>query len=187
MALRIVGGRHRGRPLAAPPDASIRPTGERTREAVFDILLHGAPAAHVEVAGARVLDAFAGTGAMGLEALSRGAAEATFIERDRGALQVLRANVARLGEPDRARIIAGDATVPPRAAAPVDLAFLDPPYRSDVAAAALAALDAAGWFASGAIAVVESAMRGGFAPPPGFETIDERRYGKAAVTFLLRR
>ena len=186
MALRIVGGRHRGRPLAALPDETIRPTSERTREAVFDILLHGAPAEHVALDGARVLDAFAGTGALGLEALSRGAAEAVFIERDRAALSVLRENVARLGERDRVQIVGSDATAPPRAARPVDLAFLDPPYRTDLAPAALVALVDAGWLPAGAVAVVETATGAPFVPPAGFAIIDTRRYGKATVTFLLR-
>jgi len=195
--LRIVAGRHRGRRIAALPGAAVRPTGERARAAVFDILLHGAPAAHLALEGAAVLDAFAGTGALGLEALSRGAAHATFLDRDQRALALLRANVALLDERARATVLAGDATRPPPAAGrtpmppsgggpgtPVDLAFLDPPYQSGLAPAALAALAAAGWFKPDAILVVECAVREAFAPPAGFEVLDERRYGAARVRFL---
>ncbi|MCC7271731.1 MAG: 16S rRNA (guanine(966)-N(2))-methyltransferase RsmD [Alphaproteobacteria bacterium] len=184
--MRIVAGRHRGRPLEAPAGDAIRPTGARVREAVFDILAHGAPAGHVMLPGASVLDAFAGTGAMGLEALSRGAARAAFIEKDRAAVATLRANVARLGEDARAHVLQGDATRPPPAPAPADLVFLDPPYAEGVAAQALSALAAAGWLAPGAVAVVETAARDGFTPPEGFREIDRRRYGKAAVSFLVR-
>ena len=113
--MRIVGGRHRGRRLLAPPGDTVRPTSDRAREALFNILSHGRLAAGgVPLAGAAVLDAFAGTGALGLEALSRGAAEAVFIERDPEAIAVLRRNVAALGESAHAEIVPGDAARPPR-------------------------------------------------------------------------
>src|SRR5690242_2223387 len=129
--LRIVGGIHRGRRLVAPPGELVRPTSDRAREALFNILSHGKFAAEGSPFAERpVLDAFAGTGAFGLEALSRGAGPAVFIENEREALAVLRRNVAALGEVDRAHIVAGDATRPPRAAVACALAFLDPPYRS---------------------------------------------------------
>src|SRR5215469_15220668 len=106
--MRIVGGRYRGRRLLAPAGEAVRPTSDRAREALFNILSHGRLAAEgIPFAGAAVLDAFAGTGALGLEALSRGAAEALFIEQDRQALAALRGNIAALGETDRARIIPG--------------------------------------------------------------------------------
>ena len=146
--MRIVAGSHRGRRLLAPPGETVRPTSDRAREALFNILSHGQLAAGgVPFADAAVLDAFAGTGALGLEALSRGAAAAMFIEQDREALAVLRKNIAALGEGARAQIVPGDATRPPRAMARCAVAFLDPPYRSGLAAPALAALDAAGWLA----------------------------------------
>jgi 16S rRNA (guanine966-N2)-methyltransferase len=183
--MRIIGGRHRGRPLLAPAGAKVRPTGERAREALFDILSHGALADRGPAFVAkRVLDAFAGTGALGLEALSRGAAEAAFIERDAAALAVLRRNIAALGEDARARIFPADATRPPPAPAAVALAFLDPPYLSGLAAPALAALKAAGWFAPEATLIVEMAAREAFAPPAGFALFDERRYGAARLLFL---
>src|SRR5690242_4179523 len=171
--MRIVAGRHRGRRLLAPSGEKVRPTSDRAREALFNILSHGQLAAEgIPFAGKAVLDAFAGTGALGLEALSRGAAEALFLEQDRTALAALRANIAALGEDARARVIAGDATRPPRATAACALAFLDPPYRTGVAAAALTALDAARWLAPEALAVVELAAREELAPPAGFILLD---------------
>jgi 16S rRNA (guanine966-N2)-methyltransferase len=185
--MRIVAGRHRGRRLLAPPGETVRPTSDRAREALFNILSYGRlAAAGVPFAEAAVLDAFAGTGALGLEALSRGAAEAVFIEQDREALAVLRQNIAALGEDARTRVVSGDATRPPRAAVACALAFLDPPYRSGLAAAALGALDAAGWLAPEALAVVELATREELAPPAGFFLLDERVYGAARLAFLRR-
>lgn len=182
--MRIVAGKHRGRRIAAPPGDAVRPTSERAREALFNILAHGrfGPAPVFEEA--RVLDVFAGTGAFGLEALSRGARFASFIERDRQARDVLAANIATLGETARTRLLAVDATAPPRADGPYDLVFLDPPYRSGLAAPALEALARAGWLAPTALIVVELAARGDFDPPPGFEILEERRYGAGRLVFL---
>jgi len=185
--MRIVGGSHRGRRLVAPPGEAVRPTSDRAREALFDILSHGGfAAAGIPFAGKAVLDAFAGTGALGLEALSRGAAQAFFIDSERDALAALRRNIAALGEEERAQVIAGDPTRPPRAGAACALVFLDPPYNSGLAAPALAALGEAGWLAPDALAVVEVAAREPFIPPPGFTIIDERRYGAARLVFLRR-
>ena len=185
--MRIVAGRHRGRRLLAPPGDTVRPTSDRAREALFNILSHGQLAAEgIPFAGVAVLDAFAGTGALGLEALSRGAAEAAFIEQDRDALATLRRNIAALGEDAHSRIVPGDATRPPRAPSAYALAFLDPPYRSGLAAAALTALDAAGWLSPDALAVVELAAREHLAPPAGFSLLDERVYGAARLLFLCR-
>ena len=183
--LRIVGGMHRGRWLVVPPGEAVRPTSDRAREALFNILLHGRFAASGSpIAGEGVLDVFAGTGAFGLEALSRGAKDAVFIENSRAALSVLRRNIAELGETRRTEIIAADATQPPRALAPATLAFLDPPYGSGFAPAALAALAAAGWLTPEALAIVEVAAREPFAAPGGFTVIDERVYGAARLVFL---
>src|SRR6201986_4962089 len=185
--MRIVAGRHRGRRLLAPLGETVRPTSDRAREGLFNILAHGRLAADgIPFAGGPVLDAFAGTGALGLEALSRGAAEAVFIEQDREALATLRQNVALLGEGDRARIVHGDATRPPRAPSACAVVFLDPPYRSGLAAAALPALDAAGWFTPDALAVIELAAHEDLAPSVGFALVDERVYGAARLVFLLR-
>jgi 16S rRNA (guanine966-N2)-methyltransferase len=185
--MRIVAGRHRGRRLLAPQGETVRPTSDRAREALFNILSHGQLAAEgILFAEAAVLDAFAGTGALGLEALSRGAAEAAFIEQDREALATLRRNIAALGEDGRARIVPGDATRPPRAPSAYALVFLDPPYRSGLAAAALTALDAAGWLAPESLAVVELAAREELVPPIRFFLVDERVYGAARLVFLRR-
>jgi 16S rRNA (guanine966-N2)-methyltransferase len=154
--MRIVGGRLRGRRLTAPPGDTVRPTSDRAREALFNILSHGHFASGgVPFAGAVVLDAFAGTGALGLEALSRGAAQAVFFERDPEALAILRRNVALVGESARAEILPYDATRPPRAGVRCALLFLDPPYRSGLAAAALEAIEGAGWLTPDALAVIE--------------------------------
>ena len=177
--MRIVGGSHRGRAIAAPPGRELRPTADRVREAVFNILAHGGSGA--PFAGARVLDGFAGTGAMGLEALSRGALHATFIDTDTAPC---RANVAALDQAANATIVAGDCLAPPPAPQACELVFLDPPYRGGLAAAALAALADAGWIEAGALCTVELAAKEGFAPPPGFAVTDERRYGAARVVFV---
>jgi 16S rRNA (guanine966-N2)-methyltransferase len=185
--MRIVGGRHRGRRLLAPPGDAVRPTSDRAREALFNILSHGHLAAGgLPFTDAAVLDAFAGTGALGLEALSRGAAEAVFIERDREALAALRRNIEALGETTRTRIISGDATRPPRAAVACGMAFLDPPYRSGLGGPALAALAPAGWLTPDALVVIETAAREEVPPQDGFTLIDERVYGAARLVFLRR-
>lgn len=185
--LRIVGGAFRGRRLAAPAGDAVRPTSDRAREALFDILSHGKFAASgLPFAGKPVLDAFAGTGAFGLEALSRGAGRAVFIEQARDALAALRHNIAALEAEDRTDIIAGDATRPSRAPFACAVAFLDPPYRSGLAGPALAALAAAGWLAADALAVVEIAAAEALPPPPGFALLDERVYGAARLVFLRR-
>jgi 16S rRNA (guanine966-N2)-methyltransferase len=183
--MRIVGGRHRGRRLLAPPGDTVRPTSDRAREALFNILSHGHLAANgIPFAGAAVLDAFAGTGALGLEALSRGAARAVFFEQDPEALTILRKNVASLGEAAHAQIMSCDAVRPPRAGLQCAVGFIDPPYRSGLAAAALEAIVAAGWLAPEALAVVELGAREELLPPAGFDVLDERAYGAARLVFL---
>ncbi|MGQ0664895.1 MAG: RsmD family RNA methyltransferase [Pseudomonadota bacterium] len=184
--MRIVGGKHRGRRLAGPADARIRPTGDRARQALFNILEHGKFAAGgvSPVTGARVLDAFCGSGAFGLEALSRGASHAHLIDNDRAAVRLARANAATLGEGARVDAIEADALAAPPARAPCGLAFLDPPYGSGLAARALAALAAAGWLAPCALCVVELGPRDELAPPTDFALLDERRSGAARFVFL---
>ncbi len=173
--------------MLAPPGNAVRPTSDRAREALFDILSHGRFAAGgLPFAGAAVLDAFAGTGALGLEALSRGAGEAFFIERDREALPVLRRNIESLGETGRSRIVPGDATRPPRGAVACALALLDPPYASGLAGPALAALAATGWLTAAALVVVEIAAREQVPRQDGFALLDERIYGAARLLFLRR-
>ncbi len=183
--MRIVGGRHRGRRLRAP--AGARPTADRLREALFDILTHGGFGGGASlVRGAVVVDAFAGSGALGLEALSRGAARLTCMERDPAACAMIGANAEALGEEARVAVLKADATRPPPAPAPCDLVFLDPPYGKGLALPALAALARAGWIAANAVIAVELAARDPFQPPEGFALVDERRYGRARILFLRR-
>lgn len=185
--MRIVAGAHRGRPLAAPAGQAVRPTADRTRQALFNLLEHGRlAAAGSRVAGAVVLDAFAGTGALALEALSRGAERATAIDRDPAAIAAIRANAALLGETERLRVLRADANSPPPAAVAADLAFLDPPYGQGLAAAALVALDAAGWLARDALIAIETGAKETLAAPAGFVCQDARRYGRAKVWLLTR-
>lgn len=191
--MRIVGGRHRGRSLQAPEGLAVRPTADRTREALFNILTQGklpwngpAAAPGNPLAGIRVLDAFAGTGALGLEALSRGAAHVTFMENQAAALNACRGNVRALDEAERCAVLPCDVLRPPPAGAPCDLVLMDPPYNQDLAGPALGALEEAGWLAPRALVAIELMAKEPFAPPPGFARLDERNYGKARIVFLRR-
>jgi len=181
--MRIVGGRLCGRALAVPRSQAIRPTAERLREALFNILVHayGDP-----VAGARVLDLFAGTGALGLEALSRGAEFALFIDDAAAARALLRENVAALGLGGVARIFRRDATRlgGAQALSPFSLVFLDPPYGQGLAEKALLSAHAGGWMAPGALVVVEEAVKAAFAAPAGFEELERRAYDDTELRIL---
>ncbi len=174
--MRIVAGAWRGRALAAPPGDATRPTADRVRQALFDMLMHAPWAGPDAVRGATVLDAFAGTGALGLEALSRGAVHATFIERDRAALAALHANVAACGA--AAIVLAADALRPPPGR-PCGLVFLDPPYGQDLVPRAVAALRDVGWIASGALVVAEVG-RAEPSPAPG-GPLATRTHGAARI------
>jgi 16S rRNA (guanine966-N2)-methyltransferase len=176
--MRIVAGAWRGRTLAAPSGAATRPTADRVRQALFDTLLHAPWGGRDLIEGAAVLDAFAGTGALGLEALSRGAATATFLETDKAALTVLRQNVVACKAESRCRVLAADATRPPPGT-PCGLVFLDPPYGRDLVARAVAALAAAGWIAPGALVIAELG-RGEDLPILG-APLDARTHGAARV------
>jgi 16S rRNA (guanine966-N2)-methyltransferase len=180
--MRIVGGKHKGRVLIAPDGRVARPTADRARQALFNILAHSDL---VALDGARVVDCFAGSGALGLEALSRGAAQVSFIENHPDSLAAIRANLATLKE--SADIIRADAAKVPPAKAPCDLALLDAPYHSNLSVPCLSALVNGNWLADGALAVVEVAAKEEFQPPPGFETHDQRIYGAARLIFLLHR
>ena len=180
--MRIVGGSLRGRRLRAPSGAQVRPTAERVRESLFDILTHGGMERALE--GALVVDLFAGTGALGLEALSRGAAALVAIENDARALAALRTNIEASGCTERATVLAGDATRLAPTAQACDLALLDPPYRGGLAEPALAALAAGGWLATDATLAVEHGVDDPFEPPAALAVSDRRRYGRTALTFL---
>jgi len=184
--MRIISGQYRGRALAAPPGRITRPTADRVRQALFDVLAHApfAPDLHE----ARVIDLFAGSGALGLEAMSRGASYCLFVETDEAARGAIRTNLDTLNLLGAGRVHRRDATdLGPRPAtdgAAFDLAFLDPPYGKGLGEKALAGLLAGGWLAKDALCVLE---RGADEPDPaieGFEAIDIRRWGPAAVSFL---
>ena len=182
--MRIVGGTARGAALAAlgrgDPAAHLRPTTDRVRENLFNVLTQGR---HGDlVTGARVLDLFAGTGALALEALSRGAAQATLVENGRAAQALIRANLARLRMADRARLLPVDARRLPPAPEPVTLIFLDPPYGRNLGGKALEAARRGAWLAPGATIVWEEEAPQ--PPPEGFVSLDARRYGAACVTLL---
>lgn len=182
--MRIIGGARRGMHLAevgaGDATARLRPTSDRVREAIFNLLINGGYGN--PVAGARVLDLFAGTGALGLEALSRGAAHATFIDDGAVAQRLLAANLALMRHPDTALLRRSAIAPGPNPGAPFTLAFLDPPYGKALGEAALAACAGAGWLAPGAMIVWEEST----APqvPPRFDTLDQRRYGDTIVTLL---
>jgi 16S rRNA (guanine966-N2)-methyltransferase len=185
--MRIVGGRFRGTRLAeigaGDPAAHLRPTRDAVREAIFNILAHGGFGTPPPPVGRRVLDLFAGTGALGLEALSRGAAHVTFIEDGPAARALIRANVERLRAEGVTKLWRRDATrLGPNRGPPFDLAFLDPPWGRGLGEAALAAAREGGWLARGAVIVWEDGAPA--EPPPWAEPMDVRHYGEAVVTFL---
>src|ERR1700732_1509761 len=168
--MRVVGGRLKGRNLASPASREIRPTADRLRESVFNILVH---AYDDPIEGARVLDLFAGTGALGIEAVSRGAKFALFVDNGAEARALLRNNVEALGLGGVTKVYRRDATNlgPVHPMQPFSLAFLDPPYGRGFAEKALASLREGGWLTPGALVVVEEAKAAGFAAPEGFEEL----------------
>jgi len=181
--MRVVGGSLRGRTLAAPKSQSIRPTADRLRESLFNILIH---AYDNPIAGARVLDLFAGTGALGIEALSRGAAFTLFVDDSAEARALLRENVATLGLGGTSRIFRRDATKlgPAHPVEPFALVFLDPPYGKGLAEQALASARAGGWLKPDALVVVEEAASAKFVAPEGFAEIERRRYDDTEFVVL---
>lgn len=184
--MRIIAGKHRGRTLRVGPAQTLRPSSDRLRQAVFNILDHGSHGA--PYLGEPVIDLFAGTGAWGLEALSRGAAFATFVDHDPGALLGIRQNAAALGESRATNLLRLDATrliAPPHAATlPAALAFLDPPYGSGLAAAALQGLCHHQWLQPDALLVVEVARKEPMTPPKAYAMLEERVYGTGRAVFL---
>jgi 16S rRNA (guanine966-N2)-methyltransferase len=180
--MRIIAGEFRGRPLAAPKGAATRPTASRVREALFDILAHGIG---FSLDGAVVLDAFAGAGALGLEALSRGAESVVFMDHDRAAGEIINQNIETLGVTGLARVIACDVSAPPRAApeSAAQLLFLDPPYGKGLVDPALKGLAGRGWLAEGAVLVIEYGADERLDLPEAFTELDRRHYGAAALLF----
>lgn len=177
--MRIIAGLHRGRPLIAPKGDTTRPTADRTREALFSMLTSRLGS----FKGLQVLDLFAGSGALGLEALSRGAAHCTFVEHDGAALDALRTNIAKLGVDRQSDLRAQSATALGPASIPYDLLLVDPPYRSGAAVVALERLLRLGWIAPHALISVETA-KGEAVAVEGFTPDVERVHGKAMLTLL---
>ena len=183
--MRIIGGRHKGLALAAPgagdPAAHLRPTADRVRESLFNLLHHRASGDPVP--GARVLDLFAGTGALGLEALSRGAAHVTFVDDGAPARALMRRNIEKMQAMGATKLWRRDATrLGANRGAPFSLVFLDPPYGKGLGTAALAAAVDGSWLAPGALVVWEE--NAPQQPPPGFTPEDSRRYGDTWLTLL---
>src|SRR4029079_409825 len=181
--MRVVGGKLRSRPLAGPKSNAVRPTADLPREALFNILTHsyGDP-----LTGARVLDLFAGTGALGIEAVSRGAAYTLFVDDGVEARALLRDNVEALGLGGVTRIFRRDATKlgPAHPIEPFSLAFLDPPYGKGLAEKALLSAREGGWLQPDALIIVEEAADAGFAPPDGFTELERRKYDDTEFVFL---
>ena len=177
--MRVIAGEWRGRRLVAPAGMATRPTADRTREALFSMLASRL-GSFDEL---RVADLYAGSGALGIEALSRGAAHAVFVEHDREALNAIAANLATFGATDRARIIAGSAARLSAIAQPVNLLLADPPYAAGSGSAAVIAVVAANWLAPGAIMAIETA-RGDTVDPAGLAVEAERDTGRARLTLL---
>jgi 16S rRNA (guanine966-N2)-methyltransferase len=181
--MRVVGGRLKGRNLASPASREIRPTADRLRESVFNILIH---AYDDPIEGARVLDLFAGTGALGIEAVSRGAAFALFVDNGAEARALLRNNVEALGLGGVTKIFRRDAADlgPAHPVEPFSLAFLDPPYGKGLADKALTSLRDGGWLTPGALLVVEEAKAAAFTAPEGFAELERRAYDDTEFVFL---
>ena len=184
--MRVVGGVLKGRVLKAPKGSRVRPTSDRARESIFNILTNGKPAADLE--DSIVLDVFAGTGALGLEAISRGAGTALFLDNNGLSLALVKENAVSLGVFKQCQTLKVDITrlgAPPRMLPePADIAFLDPPYELGLAAPTLLSLSRFAWLKPGAIVVVETEVSTPFDVPFGYTLLDNRTYGAAQVSFL---
>ncbi len=185
MAMYIVAGKHKGRRIEAPEGRAVRPTASRTREAVFNILSHGRYASEdAPLLRGRVADIFCGSGAMGLEALSRGASHVTFVDKSRESLEAVEYNVKHFGETSTTRIIRADSSILPLAPHPHEILLIDPPYNSGLIVGALNTAKAGGWIAPHGVAVVEQAWKEAITIPKGWQQIDERKYGNTRVLLL---
>lgn len=180
--MRIISGTYKGRRLGTPKGQETRPTSDRLRESIFNILAHNWPQ---HLAGARVADIFAGSGALGIEALSRGAAHVVFVEKHSAGRDLVARNLDLLGIGDAAEVIAGDARQLPPVQAAFDLVFMDPPYRRGLGEAALAALPLAGWLRQDTLVVLETGADEQTGLPAGYEVADRRVQGDSQVIFLL--
>ena len=181
--MRVVGGRLKGRNLASPSSREIRPTADRLRESLFNILIH---AYDDPIANARVLDLFAGTGALGIEAISRGAKFALFVDNGAEARALLRNNIEALGLGGVTKVFRRDATHLGAAhpVEPFSLVFIDPPYRMKLAEEALISLREGGWLTPNALLLVEEAKAAEFTAPEGFQELERRVYDDTEFVFL---
>ncbi|WP_286830324.1 MULTISPECIES: 16S rRNA (guanine(966)-N(2))-methyltransferase RsmD [Kordiimonas] len=181
---RIVAGRFRGRRLDVPKGRDVRPTTDRMRERLFSMLMHGR---YPDMTDAVVADIFAGTGALGLEALSRGAARVTFVEQARPSVACINANIGTLGVSDQATILAKNATNLPPANAPCDFIFMDPPYRQGLVRPTLDSILAQGWLSEDGVIVCEQAADEPIDIPDALNVVDDRSQGQQRILFLLRK
>ncbi|MBC26458.1 MAG: 16S rRNA (guanine(966)-N(2))-methyltransferase RsmD [Rhodospirillaceae bacterium] len=184
--MRLVAGKHKGRALVAPSGISVRPTSDKVRESLFNVLAHGGYRAGKQsvLENARVLDAFAGSGALGFESLSRGAAECIFMEKAEAALDAIKKNSFELGEASRVRILRTDVTNPPSNTEPVDLLFIDPPYKELLLLSALKGLLAANWVGVDTVCCAELDAYDEYSIPSKMELLLERRYGRTRIIIL---
>lgn len=188
--MRIIAGKHRGRTIMLPKDGKIggkliRPTSDFAREGIFNILTHGKFSEGENVlTGARVLDVCAGTGALGLEALSRGAQHVMFIDNNRDIAELIRSNIQRFGESGACKVMTAEATDLPPAPATYTLAFIDPPYSLGLIPAILKSLDVKNWLEKEALVIAEHDERETLTPPPHFDLLESRRYGRAIMSLF---
>ena len=185
MALRIITGKHRGRKIESVPGKEVRPTTGFAREAIFNVLMHGRYAGeNSPLVGKRVVDIFCGTGAMGFEALSRGAAHVTLIDQNQKAMDAARQTAEKFGETANVSLIRSDSTNLPRAIRPCTLAFIDPPYEKGLAEKALHSVTRNGWLEDGAIVVVEQSKKEKLELPPEYTLLEERTYSISRMSLL---
>lgn len=180
--MRVIAGTHKGRRLCTPKGKETRPTSDRLRESVFNILAHRWPD---HLVGAMVADIFAGSGAMGIEALSRGAKYAVFVEKHTAGRDLISRNLQTMGLAGKAQVIEGDARKLPQLEVAFDLVLMDPPYRRGLGEAALEALQQAGWLRQGTLVVLEASADENLDIPPGYKVRDRRAQGDSQVIFLL--
>ncbi len=189
--MRITGGKYRNKLIEAKEERTLRPTTSKVREAMFNIIKHGrfyASEDYIEddnpsrIENRRVIDLFCGTGALGMEALSRGAAHAVFVDQNRELLALARGNIERINETANASFIRSDSTQLPPATIPCDLAFVDPPYRQNLAKPALKTLRDQGWLAHGAIVILESGKQDDPPEQTGYNLLDTRLHDKTRLS-----
>lgn len=183
MAMRIISGAHKGRRIESPEGKEVRPTTARTREAIFNILQHG-EYGEADLLCGRVADIFCGSGAMGLEALSRGASHVTFVDKNRTSIDAVEFNLERFDEQKSARLIRADSTMLPPVAEPYQILFLDPPYHTGLAEKSLKTAHQGGWVDEGSVVMLELSAKEEVKFPAAYRVKEERRYGNSKVVIL---